>query len=265
MRRVVSDTVLYELSESVATITLHRPTAMNALNSEMKMALRAAVERARDDDEVRAVVLTGAGRAFCAGQDLREHASALETGGGLADTVREHYNPIALAVAGMPKPVIAAVNGVAAGAGASLTFACDFRIAADKASFLMAFSRVGLSSDTGAAWTLQRLVGRARAIEMLMLAEPVDATTALSQGLVGAVIGADRLAGTARELALRLAGGPTRAYGAIKDSLNFGATHGLEETLEREALLQAELGATEDHRAATHAFVNKQRPQFNGR
>lgn len=261
---MLSDTVLYELSESVATITLHRPAAMNALNSEMKMALRAAVERARDDREVRAVVLTGAGRAFCAGQDLREHAGALETDGGLGDTVREHYNPIALALARMPKPVIAAVNGVAAGAGASLTFACDFRIAADTASFLMAFARVGLSSDTGAAWTLQRLVGRARATEMLMLAEPVDATTALSQGLVGAVIGADRLAGSARELAVRLATGPTRAYGAIKESLNYGAEHGIEDTVEKEAVLQAELGVTDDHRAATRAFVNKQRPRFSG-
>ncbi|GAB3207754.1 enoyl-CoA hydratase-related protein [Marinactinospora thermotolerans] len=260
-----SDSVVYELSEGVATITLNRPDAMNSLTVEAKEALLAAVERARNDNSARAVVLTGRGKAFCAGQDLREHAAVLGSGEGLGDTVRKHYNPIALALARMPKPVIAAVNGVAAGAGASLAFACDLRVASERASFLMAFANVGLGSDSGASWTLPRLIGHARAMEMLLLAEPVKAARALEIGLVNRVVPADELAGATGELARRLASGPTVAYAAIKGELNFGSGLDLENALEMEAALQDQCAQTADHLNATLAFVDKRQPEFEGR
>jgi len=261
----VTDTVRCDLDGAIATITLNRPEARNALTAEMKNGLLAALREAGADSGVRAVILTGAGQAFSAGQDLREHAGLLDSGDTSVDTVRQHYNPIIMTITGMPKPVIAALGGVAAGAGASLAFACDFRIAARRASVLMAFARVGLGADSGASWTLQRLVGAARAAELLLLAEPLAADRALSYGLVNSVVADDELPAAAHELAARLAAGPTAAYAAIKQSLVFAATHGLAESLELEARLQAELGRTADHRAATAAFVSKQQPVYQGR
>jgi 2-(1,2-epoxy-1,2-dihydrophenyl)acetyl-CoA isomerase len=260
----VTDSVLYQVDGAVATITLNRPAARNALTAETKDALLDVLRQAAADAGVRAVILTGAGSAFSAGQDLREHAGQLATGTAL-DTVRQHYNPIITEITGMPKPVVAAVNGVAAGAGASLAFGCDFRVVAAGASFLMAFARVGLGADTGASWTLQRLAGAAVAAELLMLAEPVSADRALSLGLVTSVVADDELPAAARELASRLAAGPTAAYAAIKQSLLFAASHELAEALELEADLQQRLGRTRDHQAATRAFVNKQQPTFEGR
>jgi 2-(1,2-epoxy-1,2-dihydrophenyl)acetyl-CoA isomerase len=256
--------VRYDVVDAVATITLDQPETLNALNVAMKVALQEAVERAAADDEVRAVVLTGAGRGFCVGQDLREHADSLAAGDSNLSTVRDHYNPIVTALASLPKPVVAAVNGTAAGAGASLAFACDFRVAADTASFLMAFARVGLGPDTGASWTLQRLVGYGRALAMLMLAEPVSATQALEMGLVNAVVPVTDVASAARELAARLAAGPTLAYAAIKEALAGAATSDLTTALEREAQLQARCGATADHGNAVEAFLAKQAPTFTG-
>lgn len=168
-------------------------------------------------------------------------------------------------IAGMPKPVIAALPGVAAGAGAALAFACDFRVAAERASFLLAFARVGLGADSGASWTLQRLVGPARAAAMLMLAEPIDAATAMSLGMLTSVVPDAELPAAAAAMAARLADGPTVAYAAIKESLLYSSSHGLTESLEKEADLQERLGSTEDHLAATLAFVNKQTPAFRGR
>jgi 2-(1,2-epoxy-1,2-dihydrophenyl)acetyl-CoA isomerase len=252
------------------------------------------------------VLITGAGQAFCAGQDLREHAELLQAAGqdeaapaagapaagapaartpaGSAsavspapagagpagapaplDTVREHYNPLVLAIRSMPKPVIAAVNGVAAGAGAGLAFACDLRIAAQGASFLMAFARVGLAADTGVSWTLPRLAGAGRAAELLMLAEPIRAPRALELGLVNRVVADADLPSAAGALAARLAAGPTAAYAGIKEQLNYAAAHGLAEALAREAEVQAALGRTADHRAATVAFTRKDVPSFLGR
>ncbi|MFI6818495.1 enoyl-CoA hydratase-related protein [Nonomuraea sp. NPDC050328] len=257
--------ISYEVSEHVATITLDRPEAMNSLTAEVKTALLEALGRAAADPEVRAVLLTGSGRAFCAGQDLREHAANLEAGRGLAGTVQEHYNPIVTLITTMDKPVIAAVNGVAAGAGASLAFACDLRVAADKAKFAMAFAGIGLAPDSGASWTLQRLVGPARAAELLILGEPLDAARALELGLVTRVVPADELAKTARELAVRLAQGPTKAYAATRRALAYAATHTLEESLALEAELQDACAATEDHRNATRAFLAKEQPTFIGR
>jgi 2-(1,2-epoxy-1,2-dihydrophenyl)acetyl-CoA isomerase len=261
----MTDTVLRQRDGAVATITINRPAARNALTNEVKTGLLDALGEAAADSGVRAVILTGAGTAFCAGQDLREHADAGAAGANPLSTVREHYNPMILAVAGMPKPVVAALPGVAAGAGAALALACDFRIAARRASLLMAFARIGLTGDSGATWTLPRLVGHARAAELLMLAEPVDAARALDLGLLTSVVDDDELPGAAAALAHRLAAGPTLAYAAIKESLSYGAGHGLAETLALEAGLQERLGQTRDHRAATQAFLGKQQPEFEGR
>lgn len=264
---VQSDTVRWDLTEAVGTILLNRPRAHNALTAEMKTALLAALRQAAASPEVRAVLITGAGPAFCAGQDLREHAELLTAAqaGAAMDTVREHYNPIVLAIRSMPKPVIAAVNGVAAGAGASLALACDLRIAAHGASFLMAFARVGLAADTGASWTLQRLVGAGRAAELLLLAEPLAAARALELGLVSQVVDDADLPAAASALAARLAMGPTAAYAGIKAELDYAAGHDLAAALEHEAGVQAALGRTADHLAATAAFAQKQRPTFQGR
>lgn len=261
----MSGTVLYDVTDAVGTITLNRPDGMNSLTVEMKEALRAAVVRAAADPAVRAVVLTGAGRAFCAGQDLREHGDNLAAGRGLDDTVRKHYNPIVLAIAGMRKPVVAAVNGVAAGAGASLAFACDLIVASDKARFATAFTGIGLAPDSGMSWTLQRLVGRAKAAELLLLGEPVKAPEALELGLVTRVVPADELAPASMELARRLASGPTASYGAVKAALDHAATHDLASALEREAELQDDCEKTSDHHNATEAFLKKQQPVFEGR
>jgi enoyl-CoA hydratase/carnithine racemase len=261
----VPESVLYDLVEGVATITLTRADAMNSLTTEMKTALREAVERARDDDAVRAVILTGSGRAFCAGQDLREHAANLDKGLGLAGTLQDFYEPTVLAIAGMPKPVVAAVNGVAAGGGFSLTLACDLRIASEKASFATSFTRIGLAPDSGMSWTLQRLVGRAKAVELLLLAEPVRAPEALELGLVNRVVPADELGATARELAARLAAGPTAAYGAVKAAVGHASASDLVSALEKEAELQEACAATIDHVNATTAFLRKEQPVFEGR
>src|SRR5215469_14462944 len=258
------DTVLWDREDAVATITLNRPRARNALTAEMKDALLEALGLAAAEPAIRAVVLTGAGEAFCAGQDLREHADVLASGAEPTATVRRHYNPIITTIMTMPKPVIAAVNGGAAGAGASLALACDFRVAARRASLLMAFARVGLAADSGASVTLQRLAGGAKATELLMLAEPVDAEHALAAGLFTTVVADDEVMPQATRLARRLADGPTAAYAGIKAQLLYSATHDLAESLDNEARVQAELGKTADHRAATLAFTRKERPSFQG-
>lgn len=259
------DSVLHEVEGSVATITMNRPAARNALTTKTKAALLDALRDCSDADSIRAVIVTGAGEAFCAGQDLREHAELLDSGSDPLGTVRRHYNPIIETIAGMRKPVIAALPGVAAGAGASLAFACDFRIAAERASFMLAFARVGLGADSGASWTLPRLIGAARATEMLMLAEPVDSATALRLGLLTSVVPDDELPAAAARLAARLAAGPTLAYAAIKESVRYASSRTLTESLEKEADLQERLGGSADHMNATRAFLARQTPEFLGR
>ena len=262
----MSDVLLVDRSDGVATLTLNRPESMNSLSVALKEALGAAVEDVCRDDAVRAVVLTGAGRGFCVGQDLSEHVALLEAGEpDPLDTVTVHYNPIVIGLASMPKPVIAAVNGMAAGAGAGLAFACDFRIASSTAGFLLAFANVGLTLDSGVSWTLPRLIGSARATALALLAEPVSAEAALEMGLVNASVEPDHLLPAAQELAARLAAGPTKAYAAIKESIAFAADSTLPQSLAKEAELQARCGDTADHRMATAAFVAKQKPAFLGR
>jgi 2-(1,2-epoxy-1,2-dihydrophenyl)acetyl-CoA isomerase len=261
----MSDGIGYVVTDQVATITLDRPEALNSLTNAMKVSLLATLQNARGDEQVRAVVLTGAGRGFCVGQDLKEHAEGLAAGDKELSTVTEHYNPIIEAITSLPKPVIAAVNGMAAGAGASLALACDIRIAADSAGFLMAFARVGLGPDSGASWTLQRLIGTGRATAMLMLAEPVAASQALEMGLVSAVVPAADLTSVVGALAIKLAAGPTVAYAAIKETIGFAASHSLIESLAHEAEAQARCGVTADHAKAVAAFLAKQTASFTGR
>jgi 2-(1,2-epoxy-1,2-dihydrophenyl)acetyl-CoA isomerase len=262
----VTEPLLIDRTEAVVTLTLNRPTAMNSLDLALKEALRDALADLATDRSCRAVVLAGAGQAFCSGQDLREHVTMLDSGGDPLDTVRTHYNPIAAHLAHLPKPVVAAVRGMAAGAGASLAFLADFRVGGPRTTFLMAFARVGLAADTGASWSLPRLVGHAKAVELLMLAEPVPADEARQLGLLNRlVVDDDLVLPTAQELAARLASGPTVAYGAIKRVLSVGDAGTLSEALTAEAQAQSICGATGDHRAATLAFVNKQKPVFEGR
>jgi 2-(1,2-epoxy-1,2-dihydrophenyl)acetyl-CoA isomerase len=262
----VTDVLIVDRDEGVATITLNRPESMNSLSVELKQALLSALTELAPDRSVRALVLTGAGRGFCVGQDLREHQDLLAAHDtSPLHTVVEHYNPIILALAEMPKPVVAAVNGMAAGAGAGLAFAADFRIASQSAGFLLAFANVGLTLDSGTSWTLPRLVGSARATALALLAEPVTADAALEMGLVNAVVEPDHVLAAATELAGRLAAGPTAAYAAIKQSLRYAATTTLPDALAMEAELQTRMGDTEDHRIGVAAFVAKQRPAFAGR
>ncbi|WP_255952327.1 enoyl-CoA hydratase/isomerase family protein [Streptomyces odontomachi] len=271
----MADSVLYEVNDSLATITLNRPRAMNAMDIEAKNALRDAVEAAAADEAVRAVLLTAAGdRAFCVGQDLKEHigllAAARETSGGEArasvmNTVPEHYNPIVRALAGMPKPVVAAVNGVAAGAGFGFALAADYRVVADTASFTTAFAGVALTADSGLSWTLQRVVGPGRAADLLLFPRSITAQEAYELGIASRVVPAADLAAEAGRAARALAEGPTLAYAALKESVAFAAAHSLEETLAKEAELQARAGASEDHTIAVQAFVDKRRPRYLGR
>ncbi|MGH8774882.1 MAG: enoyl-CoA hydratase-related protein [Jiangellaceae bacterium] len=258
--------VLYAVDHGVATITLNRPEAMNSLDTATKVALRDHVLRAADDPAVRSVVLAGSGKAFCVGQDLKEHAEALASGSAdLGTTVHDHYNPIASTLATMPKPVVAAVNGVAAGAGAAFAFACDVRIVADTAGFNLAFAGIGLSCDSGSSWALPRLVGMARAKELLLMPRTVKADEALALGLATEVVPTEAVLERARELGRQFAAGPTLAYGAIRRALAFSATHSLDESLEHEAELMRSTGTTRDHHDAVAAFLAKQPPEFHAR
>lgn len=249
----------------VRTLTLNRPEAFNSLTTELKSALRDALTSAAEDASVRAVVLTGAGKAFCAGQDLKEHVAALQSGDPAPfKTVAEHYNPIVRAITSMPKPVIAAVNGMAAGAGASFAYACDLRVMARSAKFLMAFATIGLTADSGASWTLPRLIGYGRAMELMLLAKPVTAEQALSMGMATEVVDDGEALGAAQALASRMATGPTTGYAKIKEALLTAAGADLEKALATEEAAQTLLGTTTDHREAVDAFVTKRTPTFTG-
>ena len=263
----MTDVLLVERVDGIATLTLNRPASMNSLDLALKEALRDTLADLAADRSCRAILLTGAGRAFCVGQDLKEHVETLESGSidPLA-TVREHYNPVATLLAEMPKPVVAAVRGMAAGAGASLAMLADFRVGGPGTGFLMAFANVALAGDTGASWTLPRLVGHAKATELLMLAEPVKAAEAARIGLVTKLVDSDdEILPTARALASRLASGPTITYGQIKRQLRIGGTGTLAEALDAEYEAQRVSGDTADHRHATYSFVHKERPIFEGR
>jgi 2-(1,2-epoxy-1,2-dihydrophenyl)acetyl-CoA isomerase len=258
----VTDGLRVEVDGPVATLTLDRPESLNALTVPIKVALREALGSIDRDRAVRAVILTGAGRAFCAGQDLAERESP--DAAPLDVEVRERFNPIIRAIRSMGQPVIAAVNGVAAGAGASLTFACDLRIAAEEARFVLAFGRIGLIPDSGATWFLPRLVGPAKAAELALVGEPLDAAEALRLGLVSNVVPGDRLLDEARAMASRLAEGAPLALALTKEALQRSSTIDLDEALEGEAKLQGIAGASADHVEGLAAFKEKRPPRFSG-
>ncbi len=252
----------YAVADGIALITLDRPDALNALDAPLKESLLAAVDSAAADRAVRVVVVTGAGRAFCAGQDLRER---LEPDAAPLDVeIRQRYNPIVRALRTMEKPVIGAINGVAAGAGASLAFACDIRIAAEEASFILAFGRVGLIPDTGATWLLPRLVGPARAAELAFTTDPLAAFDAERIGLVNRVVPGDRLLDEAMSLARRLATAAPLALALTKRALNQALEVGLDDALEAEATLQGIAGSSADHAEGLAAFMAKRPPRFSG-
>jgi 2-(1,2-epoxy-1,2-dihydrophenyl)acetyl-CoA isomerase len=262
----MTDALLVDRNDAVVTLTLNRPEAMNALDVDLKEALRDTLASLESDKSCRAIVLAGSGGAFCVGQDLREHAAQLESGHTDLDTVRQHYNPIAQRLANMPKPVVAAVRGMAAGAGASFALLADFRIGGPKTRFLMAFANVGLAGDSGVSWSLPRIVGHAKALELLLLAEPVSSADALALGMLTRLTDDDeQVLPAAHELAARLAAGPTVAYAAIKRELSIGDAGTLSDALAAEAQAQAIAGGTRDHKAAVDAFVAKQKPVFEGR
>ncbi|MDN3294588.1 enoyl-CoA hydratase-related protein [Streptomyces ficellus] len=260
----MADTVLYEVSDGLATITINRPEAMNAMNMEAKVALRDSLHAAAEDTAVRAVLLTATGRAFCVGQDLKEHVAVLGTEHTMS-TVREHYNPIVRTIAGMPKPVVAGVNGVAAGAGFGFALAADYRVVADTASFNTSFAGVALTADSGISWTLPRVVGPGRAADLLFFPRSIAASEAYELGIANRLVPAQELAGEAESVARALAQGPTLAYAALKESLAYGAAHTLEEALEKEDELQTKAGASEDHGIAVRAFLAKEKPAYVGR
>jgi 2-(1,2-epoxy-1,2-dihydrophenyl)acetyl-CoA isomerase len=267
----MADTVLYEVADGLATITINRPEAMNAMNIATKVALREAVRAAASDEAVRAVLLTAAGdRAFCVGQDLKEHIGLLaadrESGTGRTmSTVREHYNPVVRALTEMPKPVVAGVNGVAAGAGLGFALAADYRVVADTAKFTTSFAGVALTADSGVSWTLPRLIGQSRAADLLLFPRSITAQEAFELGIANKVVPTADLAAEAAAVARALAAGPTLAYAAIKESLAYGAGHSLSDTLEKEDELQARAGSSEDHAIAVRAFVDKEKPKYLGR
>jgi 2-(1,2-epoxy-1,2-dihydrophenyl)acetyl-CoA isomerase len=258
--------VLLDLNGGVATVTFNRADAMNALDTPTKELLLSTLQQVADDPAVRVVVLTGTGRAFCVGQDLREHIGLLESRDeALWQTVPQHYNPIVELIATMNKPVIAALNGVAAGAGAAFAFAADLRILSDTAGYNLAFAGIALSCDSGSSWTLPRLVGTARAKELLLMPRTVRAEEALAIGLATRVVPAAELTDVIAEVAGTLASGPTLAYGSIRRAVAYSAGHTLTESLAQEGELMSLTGASEDHAAAVSAFLSKQTPVYTGR
>jgi 2-(1,2-epoxy-1,2-dihydrophenyl)acetyl-CoA isomerase len=257
--------ILVALETGVLTITLNRPDKLNAFNPEMHERLREALEQARQA-EVRAVLLTGAGRAFCAGQDLSErNVSPGAAPIDLSLSLGSNYNPLVRRLRELPKPVVCAVNGVAAGAGANIALACDLVIAARSASFVQSFSRIGLVPDSGGTYFLPRLIGSARAMGLALLGEKLSAEDAERWGLIWKVVDDNKLADVSSSLARQLADGPTKGFGLIKKALYASATNTLDAQLDLERDLQREAGFSEDYREGVSAFMQKRTPQFKGR
>ena len=256
------ETILYEKSNGVATITLNRPQALNAFTPQMNNELSQALREAERDGEVRCVVLTGSGRAFCAGQDLKGRTR--EQRGSLGQSLRERYNPIILRIRNMEKVVLAAVNGIAAGAGCNLALCCDLRIASEETRFIQAFVRVGLAPDCGGSFFLPRLIGLSKAMELLLLGDPVEAQQALNLGLVAKVFPVKEFAGATRKMAEELARGP-RSIGLIKRAVNRALKSDLESQLEYEAQLQEIAGRSTDFDEGVQAFLEKRTPEFTGK
>jgi 2-(1,2-epoxy-1,2-dihydrophenyl)acetyl-CoA isomerase len=258
--------ILVSLDAGVLTVTLNRPEKLNAFNSEMHALLRQALERAADEAEVRVVLLTGAGRGFCAGQDLSQRdvspgAAPID----LSVSLGSNYNPLVRRMRALPKPILCAVNGVAAGAGANVALACDLVLAARSASFVQSFSRIGLVPDCGGTYFLPRLVGAARAMGLALLGEKLSAEDAERWGLIWKVFDDGALMKEATALAAGLAGGPTKGFGLLKKAIHASAGNSLDAQLDLERDLQREAGFSEDYREGVAAFMQKRKPDFKGR
>ena len=258
--------VLVSLEGGVLQVTLNRPEKLNALNPEMHKLLRAALLRAAEEPQVRAVLLTGAGRGFCAGQDLSERdVSAGAAPIDLSVSLGSHYNPLVRRMRELPKPIVCAVNGTAAGAGANIALACDIVIAARSASFIQAFSRIGLVPDSGGTWFLPRLVGSARAMALALLADKVPAEQAAEWGMIWKVVDDAQLLQESRSLCEKLANGPTKGYGLIKKVMHASGVNTLDAQLDLERDVQREAGRSEDYREGVSAFKEKRAPRFTGK
>jgi 2-(1,2-epoxy-1,2-dihydrophenyl)acetyl-CoA isomerase len=258
--------ILFECSAGVARLTLNRPERLNSFNIEMHEEVRAVLEKVKEDRTCRVLILTGAGRGFCAGQDLGDRAVA--PGGAvmdLGDSIERRYKPLVLALRNLPMPVIAAVNGVAAGAGANLALACDLVIAARSAVFIQSFSKVGLVPDTGGTWFLPRLVGRARAIGLAFLGDRVGAEQAADWGLIWRCVADAEFPAAVEEFAQRLAAAPTRALARTKEAIYSSSERSLAEQLDIERDHQRELGHSLDYAEGVAAFLEKRAPHFTGR
>jgi 2-(1,2-epoxy-1,2-dihydrophenyl)acetyl-CoA isomerase len=258
--------VLDSLDAGVLTITLNRPEKLNALNPAMHELLAAAFERARRESQIRAVLLTGAGRGFCTGQDLAERdvrpgAPPID----LSISLGQYYNPLVRRMRELPKPIVCAVNGIAAGAGANLALACDLVIAARSANFMQAFSKLGLVPDAGGTYFLPRLVGSARAMGLALLAEKLTAEQAADWGLIWKVVDDATLSAEAMQVAANLAQGPTKGYGLLKRAMHASSGNSLDAQLGLERDLQREAGLTDDYREGVTAFKEKRAPRFTGK
>lgn len=263
---IQSDTVLVTLADGVLRLTLNRPDKLNSFNEEMHMALRAGFQRAQDEDAVRAVLLTGTGRGFCAGQDLGDRDP--RKGGpapDLGQTLDRFYNPTLRLIRALEKPVICAVNGVAAGAGANIALACDIVLAARSAKFIQAFSKIGLIPDAGGSWSLARILGEPRAKALALTAAPLPAETAAAWGLIWQAVDDDALMAEAEALALSLAAGPTLGLGLTKRLIQAAASNSLDAQLDMERDLQQEAGRSADYAEGVTAFLEKRKAEFKGK
>lgn len=258
-------TVITEPGDGFVAITLNRPDRLNAFNEEQHVALRAALEDAARDDRCRAVLLTGAGRGFCAGQDLGERdPDAGEEPADLGGTLEQFYNPLIRLIRGMAKPVICAVNGVAAGAGANIALSCDIVLAARSARFIQAFCKIGLVPDCGGTWTVTRLLGEARAKALMMTGAPLSADEAEAWGLIWRAVDDDALMEEARTLAAQFAAAPTFGLALTKQAIHASAANTLDAQLDLERDLQRRAGRSDDYREGVRAFLEKRAPRFTG-